>query len=156
MHRAQGGSHGKLARYLDEDAAWHLAQQQALTQALSRAPITQSDTVCGFTIHLLHLLQTPTKGRSKMGSYFPLDTTLCHKPDGRTPTWAYCIVVQGATTASTAKNLYADMHGRTQVARDEYTAQQSTFKSGAASDVAERRFTDGWAYFLKNKHSVSL
>ena len=80
-----------------------------------------------------------------MGSYFPLDTTLCHKPDGRTPTWAFCIVVQGATTAATAKNLYADIHGRTQVARDEYAAQQSTFKSGAASDVAERRFTDEWA-----------
>ena len=79
-----------------------------------------------------------------MGSYFPLDTTLCSKPDGRTPAWAFCIVIQGATTAATAKNLYADIHGRTHVMREEYAAQQSTFKRGAASDVAERRFTDEW------------
>jgi len=42
-YKAQGASRGKFGKYLDEDAAWQFSQQSAITQALSRAPITQQD-----------------------------------------------------------------------------------------------------------------
>ena len=79
-----------------------------------------------------------------MSTYYPCDSGHVPRPDGKAPAYAHCIKFQEATTAADARSLYADKYGRTKAELIEYEAQKNKFKRGTASDVAERRFTEGF------------